>query len=47
MKADYHHHNPKQDGEANSKAPEINELENGKHKLINAFRIWLFKRSMT
>lgn len=27
-----------------TKAPEINELENGKHKLINAFRIWLFKK---
>ena len=27
-----------------TKAPEINELENRKRKLINAFRIWLFKK---
>ena len=28
-----------------TKVPEINELENGKHKLINAFRILLFKKT--
>lgn len=28
-----------------TKVPEINELENGKHKLINTFRIFLFKKT--